>query len=285
MLNESAAEVLSHSSNIHSQSGEDGIIDYLLERISNRNKWCVEFGAWDGIYLSNTLNLIENLEYSAVLIEGNTKKYHELCRNMQKFERVTCANEFVGFSQSDSLDNLLAKTGCPVDFDLLSVDIDGNDYHTINAMELYRPKLICVEFNPSIPSIVNYVQPADPEISRGSSLRAFYELGKEKDYKLVCANKFNAFLVRGDLWQGEYVRNDSELMAFRQEEPPLSVVFSGFDGTVMLTEPHDMLWHDEKLTAVDVQKFPASLRRYPGNYNWLQWKMFKWRRRFKRLLG
>lgn len=199
MFRESATSILAHASNVHSQEGEDGIINHLLGMFPERDNWCVEFGAWDGIYLSNTLNLIESKNYSAILIEADARKFAELQKNMQKYKTVYCVNGFVGFKASDSLDILLAKTECPKDFDFLSVDIDGNDYHCIKAMSLFRPKLICVEFNPTIPSLVSYVQPADPAISHGNSLRALFELGLEKGYKLVCANRLNAFLVRGDL--------------------------------------------------------------------------------------
>lgn len=285
MLNKSAAEILAHARNVHSQEGEDGIIEHLLGLLPERDQWCVEFGAWDGVYLSNTFHLIESKGYHAVLIEGSSERYAVLRKNMEKYESVECMNRFVGFEAGDGLDALLSQTGCPREFDFLSVDIDGNDYHTIKAMTDYRPKLICVEFNPTIPSIVSYVQPADPDVSHGNSLRALYELGLEKGYKLACANRLNAFLVRADLWEGESPSRAEELTQFRSEEPPMSIVFSTYDGTVMLTAPHDMLWHDEKLTAADIQMLPAAIRRYPGNYTWLQWKIFKWRRRFRRLLG
>ena len=50
-----------YKKNIYSQFGEDGIIEEILKRLKNKiNKTCVEFGAWDGIHLSNTYNLIKN---------------------------------------------------------------------------------------------------------------------------------------------------------------------------------------------------------------------------------
>jgi hypothetical protein len=64
-----------HSRNVCSQSGEDGIVATALERLPNRNKWCIEFGAWDGKYLSNSYHLAENSGYNVVLIEGNRNKY------------------------------------------------------------------------------------------------------------------------------------------------------------------------------------------------------------------
>jgi hypothetical protein len=58
---------------VHSQSGEDGVISWAFEIIGERSKWCVEFGAWDGVYLSNACNLIRNAGWSALMIEGDPK--------------------------------------------------------------------------------------------------------------------------------------------------------------------------------------------------------------------
>jgi len=60
--------------NVTSQYGEDGIIARIFELIGTRNKWCVEFGASDGQYLSNTWDLINNHGWSAVLAEGNEER-------------------------------------------------------------------------------------------------------------------------------------------------------------------------------------------------------------------
>ena len=70
--------------NIHSQFGEDGIIEEILNRIGQGctlDNWCVEFGAWDGIHLSNTCNLIKTKNYKAVLIEGDLNRHKDLCKN------------------------------------------------------------------------------------------------------------------------------------------------------------------------------------------------------------
>ena len=72
-----------YSERIYSQFGEDGLIKEILNRIEfkNLNKWCVEFGARDGISDSNTYNLIKNHNYKAVLIEGDEKYFKKLYRN------------------------------------------------------------------------------------------------------------------------------------------------------------------------------------------------------------
>ena len=49
--------------NVFSQNGEDGILEILLKKLKllskNKDNWCCEFGAWDGIHGSNTFNLIK----------------------------------------------------------------------------------------------------------------------------------------------------------------------------------------------------------------------------------
>ena len=285
--NPGALELLSKARNTRSQTGEDGIVEAILERLPERDQWCVEFGAWDGVHLSNTCRLIEEKGYSAVLIEAGEAKFGELVANMKPYPSVTCLNAFVGFTGEDSLDALLSGTSCPEDFDFLSIDIDGNDYHVWKVVSTYHPKLVCIEYNPAIPSAVRYVQPADMSIQQGNSLRAYFELGQEKGYKLVCANLFNAFFVREDLWDGEYVRTADELPAFRLEEPASVYLFSGFDGTILLSEPYDLVTHKYILRDSDVQVMPRFLRRFPDKRNVLQRLLYgihsRWRRHVRGL--
>ena len=67
-----------HKRDVYSQTGEDGIIEKILETLPENDEWCVEFGAWDGQYLTNTRYLIEEKEYSAILIEADKKKFLDL---------------------------------------------------------------------------------------------------------------------------------------------------------------------------------------------------------------
>jgi hypothetical protein len=125
-------------------------------------------------------SLIENQRYSAVLIEGSRKKFEVLQGCYAGRPNIITKNLFVGWSAPDGLDAILEKTPVPADFDFLSVDIDGNDYHAWNAIVKYRPKIMIVEFNPTIPPEVHFVQPTDPAINWGSSLAALVGLGKKR---------------------------------------------------------------------------------------------------------
>ena len=107
---------------IPAPDGEDGIIEKILEIIQPDDNWCVEFGAWDGKHLSNAYQLISQNLFKAVLIEGDKARYKELISNMAPYNDVVCLNKFVGFSGSDSLQNVLSQTDIPHDFSLLSID-------------------------------------------------------------------------------------------------------------------------------------------------------------------
>jgi hypothetical protein len=83
---------------VYSQNGEDGIIEEIINRLPNDklDYWCVEFGAWDGVYLSNTCNLIRHSNYKAVLIEADKKRYTQLLGNFPS-DNVIKLNKWINF--------------------------------------------------------------------------------------------------------------------------------------------------------------------------------------------
>ncbi|MDR3417140.1 MAG: hypothetical protein P4L83_13225 [Nevskia sp.] len=158
----------SFKKNVYSQNGEDGLVEEILNRIRSAvtvDRWCVEFGAMDGVYLSNACNLIRNHGYRAVMIEADKSSYKKLCRNLSSQE-VIKIRRLVSFEGPSSLENILQTTPIPIDFDFLSIDIDGCDYYILKSLQAYRPKLICIEYNHSIPNEVEFIQPEVPPVFR-----------------------------------------------------------------------------------------------------------------------
>ena len=101
-----------YSKNIYSQNGEDGILEELLKRLNINNGWVCEFGAWDGIHLSNTFNLVKN-GFDAVFIEGDVNKYNDLLRTVNKYNNIIPINAFVDYKDTqNSLDNYSQKADC-----------------------------------------------------------------------------------------------------------------------------------------------------------------------------
>lgn len=265
--------LLSHSKKVFSQFGEDGIFEAILERLPTRDRWCVEFGAWDGMFLSNARNLIENHGYSAVLIEGSEERHSKLARNFAHNKNIVTMNAFVGWRPGDSLDELLSKTAIPAEFDFLSIDIDGNDYHVWKAFSKYRPKVVCIEFNQTIPTEVVYAQPADPSVTFGSSLAALTELGKSKGYELVCVTFCNAIFVDAKYFP-PYGISDNSPHALRADNTDVTYIFSGFDGAVRLTGSQRLPYHNLPIYESRVQQLPRFLRHFPGNYSPMRRWMF-----------
>jgi len=266
-MSKTATWLLNHQARTYSQSGEDGIIGKILETLPERDHWCVEFGALDGTSLSNTRNLIEHEGYSAVLIEGSNARFKELKSNYLHTEKVATVNRFVGLAVHDNLDHILAETSIPVDFDFLSIDIDGNDYHVWKASSRYAPKAVCIEFNHTIPNEVKFVQPADPKITQGSSLSALVDLGKAKGYELVCVEGVNAFFVKSQYFP-LFDIEDNSVATLRVDMSAITYLFVGYDGTIFLHGQKTMPWHCKlPLRASGMQRLPKFLRKFSDSYN------------------
>lgn len=279
-----------YGSNVYSQTGEDGIIAKILEVIPENDKWCVEFGAWDGLVLTNTRNLIESQGYSAVLIEADRRKFHDLQENYCQRDNVITMNQLVGFADDDNLDQILGNTPVPVDFDLLSIDIDGNDYHVWKAIEKCRPKTVVIEFNPTIPTDVRFVQSADPSINQGASLLSLVELGKEKGYELVSVLPFNALFVKQEYYQRFQIESNAPHV-LRTNMDDVTYLFSGYDGSVFLRGCCKLPWHGIYLKESRLQHLPRLLRTYPGHMTRTQgmalrlYRLFREPRRLRTKIG
>lgn len=272
-MSRSPTWLLDHQKTVYSQTGEDGIIEKILELLPGKDNWCVEFGAWDGISLTNTRNLLETKNYSGVLIEAAKDRFLNLQRNYAHRKDVYPINRFVGFSADDNLDQILSATPIPRDFDFLSIDIDGNDYHVWEAFSKYRPKALVIEYNPTIATHIRFVQPADPSVSQGSSLLSLVELGKKKGYELVCALQFNAFFVRKEFFPLFEIENNTPEV-LRTDLGVMTDLFIGYDGTIFLRGSCKLPWHETPIRPERLQYLPKYLRRHAGDYSVLDKVLF-----------
>ncbi len=179
----------------YSQNGEDGVIERLLELVGIETRFYVELGAGSGDEC-NTRWLREN-GWSGVMID---RDYENPALPLYK-HHITVEN----------IKPLLARYNVPRNFDLLSIDVDGNDYWICKAvLEDYCPRVAVVEFNAGLPSYVAVTIPYDPnyrwagEPNTGQSLLALKRLGEANSYSLVYARPPNAYLVRKDLLPWNY---------------------------------------------------------------------------------
>ena len=265
-MDNSSAWLLEYKRDIYSQSGEDGIIDKIIEMLPNIDNWCVELGAGDGIHLSNTRNLIKNKGYSAVLIEADKNNFLSLQRNYSTTENIYPIRQLVGTTNENNLDNILSNTTIPINFDLLSIDVDGNDYHIWNALDKYKPKVIIIEFNPTIPTHNRFVQPSNPGINQGSSLLSVVDLANKKGYELVSVLPWNAFFVRKEYYPIFKIKSNSPEF-LRKDLNHITYLFSGMDGKIFLQGNSRLTWHDIPFNERKVQQLPKYLQKLPVNYS------------------
>ena len=190
--------ILEHKNNITSQNGEDGIIEYIFNKINIIEKGnFIEFGAWDGKKFSNTFNLLKNHNWSGIYIEIDSEKYIDLYNNMKEYNQITCINTAVGFSENDKLDAIIesSKHENKV-FDFISIDIDGLDYWVFQKMEKYLPKVICIEVNAGHDP--NFDTEVPMEIAKhniGQSINIITQEAKKKGYFPLCYTG-NLFLIQ-----------------------------------------------------------------------------------------
>lgn len=187
---------LNYAKNVYSQAGDDGVIEKILEELDIREGIAVEFGAWDGILLSNTYNLLKNKKYNFnhIFIEADSFKFKVLQKNMETYSNADCINAKIGLESPDTIDDILInKTKFKIskdDVSIMSIDIDGIDLKVFKSINFYFPKVVIIE---SIGCEKGKFFISD----QGSSQEAIYETAKEKGYKMV-ASTGNCYLVRND---------------------------------------------------------------------------------------
>jgi len=204
-------DILDYKQNVYSQFGEDGIIQHLFDRIGYGSKICCEFGAWDGIHFSNCRNLILG-GWQAVMIEGDDKRFEDLCRNYVDNPFVKSINRFVD-TADNNLDAILEDLHI-ASLDFLSIDIDGLDYQIMESLQT-RPRIICVEVNAGHnPEDRSAIPPNIAKDNIGQPLSCFCELAEEMGYHLSCYNG-NAFFVQRDICQRHSLPSLSAQDAYR----------------------------------------------------------------------
>jgi hypothetical protein len=131
----------------------------------------------------------------------------------------------------DNIEALLEQGSVPRDLDFLSIDIDSYDWHVWRAIQAYRPKVVCIEYNASFPPPESRAVPYDPEMFKaavahlggssddyfGASLQALCDLGKEKGYELVyCSSDgVNAFFVEAKYFDRFQISDNAPSTLYR----------------------------------------------------------------------
>ena len=163
-----------------------------MEQVGHTNKIAVEFGAGDGTTISNTIHFKDEHGFSRVLIEGSNKP------NLTNEEVIRSV------VSPENINDLLSD--CPKVCDLISIDIDGDDYWVWKAMKI-KGRVVIVEFHSAIPNDIPLaIIPGKGDLNTYNSsgtrngyysanLRAFYELAEKMGYKFCTTISDNAIFV------------------------------------------------------------------------------------------
>ncbi len=205
-----------------SQNGEDGIIDFLLQKLLRKNRYFVEIGSADGLE-NNTAWLAIGKKFSGLMIEGDPKLALRLKKSIGAFNLgVEGLQAFVTRENSaDILQKMLFTEP-----DLFSLDIDGNDYYILEALLTngFKPKIIVVEYNSAfgpdnaitIPyqKEFNYLSAHPSGLYYGVSISAWHKLLERFHYQFVTvdSNGVNAFYVDPNLFKTPFLQEIKPLV-------------------------------------------------------------------------
>ena len=224
-----------YANNVTSQFGEDGIIAEIIKTIGDDiAKYCVEFGAWDGNHLSNTWSLMNDHGWGVCYIESDRRRYLDLKQRHSQNSKVTAIKALVTDSSvpNTSLSVLLRKAGVPERIGVVSIDIDGNDYHVWRDFQGFTVDVVVIEYNYTIPPDVEYVDEGGKAFM-GSSALALVNLAKSKGYRLVACTIANCIFVRNEHYPKFNIADNSVEVLMPREG--LTFVARNFAGEVVFS--------------------------------------------------
>jgi hypothetical protein len=210
---------------VYSQNGEDGIIKELLRRVGVKHRFFVEFGVETGVEC-NCARLAREEAWSGLFLEASPELFPHLEENLRALPAVRCRQTAV---TSQNIEDLLAANQVPVDFDVLSIDIDGNDYWVWKAIQRWQPRLVVIEYNPAYPPPTRWVMQEnldhhwDQTDYYGASLTSLALLGRQKGYTLVACDSrgVNAFFLRTELFDPDKFVDTAVLYHYSPFNHPL----------------------------------------------------------------
>lgn len=190
----------------YSQFDEDGILLYIFAAIGTTNKLFVDIGSGNGIN-SNCANLSINFGWHGLFIDGNEnninigKSYYEKHPDTWAFQPI-----FVhAFLQRENINQIIEEQGFSGEVDLISIDLDGNDYWIWDALSIIQPRVVIIETHIEfglksivVPYNKDYCYPGKHSDYHGASPVAMVKLANKKGYRLVGSNLygFNTIYVK-----------------------------------------------------------------------------------------
>jgi hypothetical protein len=207
---------------VSSQFGEDGIIEWLCQKLPHISRSFVEFGV-ENFAEANTRFLIENRGWRGLVMDGNHEYMHGL-REQALYWRhdLTAVPALI---TAENINALISEHGFAGELGILSIDIDGNDYWVLDAIDCVNPAIVICEINGVFGDLRAVTVPYRPDFQRleahysgqyfGCSLAALRLLCEHRGYRFIGTNSngVNAFFVRNDV-AGPVLASLSEVRAW-----------------------------------------------------------------------
>tara|TARA_Y100000310_G_scaffold33390_1_gene31581 strand:- start:1136 stop:1867 length:732 start_codon:yes stop_codon:yes gene_type:complete len=190
-----ALEPVHHFERTYSQYQEDLILNEIFESKGTTNKFMVDIGAGNGIWISNSLFFRER-GWKCLMIDGEPGEIGE---------QIGVQKHWV---TRENINNIFKDNNVPTEPDLLSLDMDGNDYHLLKEIfKEFKPRVVIAEINiffENRDAYMEYNENYNHHKERikgyGQSVAAAYRLGKENGYRTVSlVENTNIILVREDV--------------------------------------------------------------------------------------
>ncbi len=199
-----------------SQFDTDGILREIFRRIGEDSRAFVEFGTGDGLENNTAFLLCQG--WRGLWMDGSQRLHDAQQRNFAwatRAKTLTCVKAFL---TTDNINDVVRSAGFAGTIDLLSIDVDGNDYHLWEALACVEPRVVVIEYNAYAPPPLRWIMPyvADFQWAGdtyfGASLASMEALGKRKGLRLVGCDVvgLNAFFVREDLCGEHFADGDAE---------------------------------------------------------------------------
>lgn len=193
---------------VYSQWGEDGILEWLIQRLPISSDRFIEFGV-EAYREANTRFLLINRNWSGLIMDASPNNMRSVRQDeiYWKYDLKAVST----FITRENINDLISANGFGGKVGVLSIDIDGNDYWVWKAIAAAVPDIVVCEYNAVLGDLHPISIPYDADFSRtrahtsnlyfGASINALRLLAARKGYELVGTNRagLNAVFVRKEL--------------------------------------------------------------------------------------
>jgi len=190
---------------VYSQNDEDGIIGEIFNRIGCQNKVFVELGVGTGLENNTAALLLQG--WSGLWVEASKKSIKTINKGLKSLITRKQLKTQAAFITQENVNALIKKQIKEKEIDLLSIDIDGNDYKVLEKIDCLSPRVIVIEYNAKFPPPITICMPYNKnhiwqgDDNMGASLSFLEKRLSILGFDLVGCNitGTNAFFVRKNL--------------------------------------------------------------------------------------